>query len=92
MHSNRPGSLRQLLLLPLLLLAASCGGGSSSVPQQLPPAVEAEPTGPGRLETAIFLSRVSTAAINGAVRAVGSRTPTLVPVYDVELSNLLLDD
>ena len=84
MHSRRPRPLRQLLLLPLLWLAASCGGGSSSVPPDAPPAVEAEPTGPGRLESATFLHRISAAAINDAVHAPGNRTPTLVPVYDVD--------
>ena len=83
MRSGRPSLFRQLLLLPLLWLAAACGGGSSSVPQEAPPPVEVEPSGPGRLEAATFLNRVSIAAINDAVHAAGSRTPALVPLYEV---------
>ncbi len=81
MRSVRSRPLRRVLLLGLLGLVASCGG---SAPSEAPPAAEPEVTGPGRLEGSSFLSRVSSAAINDAVHAPGSRTPTLHPVYDVD--------
>lgn len=83
MHLRRPKPVRGLLLLPLLLLAAACGGGASSGPENTASVAVAEPTGPGRLESATPLNRIAIADINSAVQAVGSRIPALTPVYDV---------
>lgn len=69
--------------MPLLLVAAACGGGSASGPEQTPPPAEVEPTGPGRLEAATLLNRVPIADIDDAVHAPGSRTPALMPLYEV---------
>lgn len=82
--SALPGSLvHWFLLVPLLLLAVACGGGSSSAPEEAPPPGVVEPTGPGRLEAATLLNRVPLEDIKDAVQAAGSRTPTLVPLYEV---------
>jgi pimeloyl-ACP methyl ester carboxylesterase len=85
---------RQFLLIPLLLVAAACGRGSPSGTEQtaLPAAVE--PTRSGRLEDATPLNRVAIADIIDAVRAAGSRTPSLTPLYEVvnyRLSYLTID-
>lgn len=81
------------LLCPLALLA--CGGGAGEPPA--PPPAEPEPTGPGRLEAATLLNRISVADIAQAIssaRAAGERLPPVAPVYEVanhRLSYLTVD-
>jgi fermentation-respiration switch protein FrsA (DUF1100 family) len=72
------------LLMPLLLAAASCGGGGAASPtSQAPTVVAAESLSAGRLESAAQINRISVADINAGLQAPGSRSPPLVPLYDV---------
>jgi len=57
----------------------SVGAPSEAAPQ--PPI--AEPTGPGRLETATHLNRIAATEIQGAVQSASDRIPALTPLYDV---------
>jgi alpha-beta hydrolase superfamily lysophospholipase len=78
--------LRRLGGPGLVVLAAACGGGGGTAPRadEPPPlASEQEPTGPGRLESATALNRIARADIEAADSEPGSRTPPLVPLYDV---------
>jgi pimeloyl-ACP methyl ester carboxylesterase len=73
--------LRWLLLLLLPMLLAACGGGSSD--GEPPPPTAAEPSGPGRLESAAQISRIAVADVAAAINAPDSRTAGLVARYDV---------
>lgn len=69
----------------MLLLASACGGGgdTASLGPADPPPAAAEPTGAGRLESAAQINRIAVADIAAALQAPGSRSPPLVPLYDV---------
>ena len=70
-----------LLLLPMLL--AACGGGGGSSDAEPPQTAAAEPSGPGRLESATQLGRIAVADIDAAINAPGSRTAGLAARYEV---------
>ena len=69
----------------MLLLASACGGGgdAASLGPADPPPAAAAPTGAGRLESAAQINRIAVADIAAALQAPGSRSPALVPLYDV---------
>jgi fermentation-respiration switch protein FrsA (DUF1100 family) len=72
--------------MPLLLVAAvACGGGGGAATSNSPepPLVAVQPLGAGRLESATQLNRIAIADINAGLQAPGSRSPPLVPLYDV---------
>jgi pimeloyl-ACP methyl ester carboxylesterase len=79
MRCLRLQHLLRWLLLPMLL--AACGGGGSSDGE--PPPAAAEPSGPGRLESAAQISRIAVADIAAAINALDSRTAGLTAKYDV---------
>jgi fermentation-respiration switch protein FrsA (DUF1100 family) len=79
----RLGRVAQVLLLPLLLVAATGGGSSPSVPARSTPPATAGPARSGQLIGATLLNRISIADMNQAIRARGSRTPIVTPLYDV---------
>lgn len=83
MRTGRLGQVLRLLPLPILLVVVvACGGGGASGPAE-PPLAVAEPSGPGRLESAVQLNRISVADISAGLQAPGSRSPPLAPLYDV---------
>lgn len=87
MFERRLRSLRRLLPV-LVLFAAACGGGGSSSDVPAAP-TDAQPDGPGRLESAAQINRITAADIAQALRAPDSRNPALAPVYDVTNHRLI---
>ncbi len=75
MVRSRLAHVLRWLLLPMLL--AACGGAGSS-DDEAPQA-----SGPGRLESAAQINRITVADLTAAVQTPESKTAGLVPRYDV---------
>ncbi|MFP5462777.1 MAG: hypothetical protein ACLGII_14620 [Gammaproteobacteria bacterium] len=80
--------LRLALALILAAFVAGCGGGGSDSAAEDPPAVPADPVGPGELKSAALLRTIPAAEIAAAQAAQDVPPQPIAPRYEVAAHRL----